>query len=311
MFPVLLALLLSPVVPAADLALDALATDAARLARIEARVEQYRQGLVNPPVPPELLGMVEMASGLGGHVYRLDAAALKASAALARMGAADDSRLQGWLCVDAGQDVHVIFVGVTAEPPHSLGGLYHAVVSLDSGTVRWGDFAAPSDQRPLRADAGPAPVELHPLGDDLLREWQAREAVLQAHPSAEGAVVDPVVVQVEDSSLVFLLARSADPAVIQLGGHAAYMARFTGTQVGLKPFAVSREIVTIPRVALEPDAGSEQAFHGLFRSTDEVPVPRELHVYESLVYELPFFLTAQDHLWHVQGVTVRYLGKVE
>ncbi len=307
----LLSLLAASAVHAADLQPAAHDIDAAHLARLEERVEQYRLGLVNPPVPAELQGMVELAAGLGGQVYRLDSAALLASAALARVGAVDDPRLQGWLCVDAGQDVHVVFVGVSLEPPHTLGGLYHALVSLDDGLVQWGDFVAPAPERPLRNEPGTPPAELFPLGDDLLQEWRAREAVLQAHPPAPGMVVDPVVVQIEDSSLVFLLARSLDPAFIQFGGHAAYMARFSEGGVGLKPFAVALETVSISRSSVDPPVGSEQALHGLFRSTDEVPVPLALHVYESLVYELPFFLTAQGHLWHVHGVDLRYLGKVD
>jgi hypothetical protein len=283
-----------------------------RIARVQERVEQYRAGELALPIPDELAATVQLAGSLGGQIYRLDAAALAASAALVRVGAADDPRLQGWLCIDTGQDVQVVFVGLDPAAPDSPGGLFHAVVSLDSGLVRWGDFVTPSAQAPLRGEPGPAPEGLFPFDAALEREWTAHQVVLRTHPGAVDRPVDPVVVQVDDTPgaeayLVFLLARSSDPARIQFGGHAAYKVRFQGEQVGLQPFAVSKDTASIARA----DLGSEQGLHGFFRSTAELPVPRELHVYESLVYQLPLFLLAQDMLWHIHGVDIRFLGRVE
>jgi hypothetical protein len=308
--------LLIPLALATEAPLDLMpqTTDAERVARVQERVEQYRGGQLALPIPDEHAATVQLASGLGGQLYRLDTAALAASAALARVGAIDDPRLQGWLCIDTGQDVHVIFVGIDPQAPDSPGGLYHAVVSLDSGVVRWGDFTAPTDQAPLRGEPGEPPAALFPFDQALEREWTAHQVVLRAHPGAAEAPVDPVVVQVDETPgaeayLVFLLARSPDPDRIQFGGHAAYKVRFQGEQVGLQPFAVSKDTASIARADL--GTPEDQALHGFFRSTVELPVPRELHVYESLVYELPLFLLAQDKLWHVHGVDIRFLGKVE
>jgi hypothetical protein len=316
MLATLFATLLLPLALAGDLDLTPRGMDAVRLGRVHARVEQYRRGELALPVPDALAPTVQLASGLGGQVYRLDSAALKASAALARTGALEDPRLAGWLCIDAGEDVHVIFVGLDPADEDVPGGLYHAVVSLKAGTVQWGDFVAPTEQRPLRGEPGPHPQALFPFDDALKREWTAHQLVLRAHPGVAGAPVDPVVVQVDptpgaETYLVFLLARSPDPGRVQFGGHQAYKVRFAGDKVGLEPFAVASDTISWDRAELEASSGDEQILHGFFRSTAEVPVPRELHVYESLVYELPFFLLAQENLWHIHGVDIRYLGRVE
>lgn len=316
MLGTLIALLLLPLVTAGELDLSIQGGDAVRLGRAHARVEQYRRGELLLPMPDELAPTVQLASGLGGQIYRLDAAALKASAALARTGGTDDPRLAGWLCIDAGEDVHVIFVGLDHTRPEEPGGLYHAVVSLKSGVVQWGDFITPTPAAPLRGEPGPPREALFPFDAALAREWAAHQLVLRAHPSVAGSPVDPVVVQVDstpgaEAYIVFLLARSPDPQRVQFGGHAAYKVRFQGEQVGLEPFALAKETLSWDRGELEASAGEGQTLHGFFRSTAEVPVPRELHVYESLVYELPFFLLAQDNLWHIHGVDIRYLGRVE
>ena len=316
MLATLLMTLLTPLALAGDLDLTPRGQDPVLLGRVHARVEQYRRGELELPVPAEMAGMVGLASGLGGQIYRLDTAALRASAALARVGAVSDPRLQGWLCVDAGEDVHVIFVGMDEAEQATPGGLYHAVVSLEDGVVQWGDFVAPTTASPLRGEPGAAPAGLFPFDAELKREWTAHQLVLRTHPMVGGEPVDPVVVQVDptpgaEGYLVFLLARSPDPGSVQFGGHAAYMVRFDGERVGLEPFALAKETVRWDRSALEAAEGEEQILHGFFRRTAEVPVPRELHVYESLVYEMPFFLLAQDNLWHVHGVGVRYLGRVE
>ncbi len=309
----LIAALWLPLASAGELDLRLHGIDPVRLGLVHARVERYRRGELAVPIPAEYADTVALAGGLGGQVYRLDTAALRASAALARTGGAGDPRLQGWLCIDAGEDVHVIFVGIDPDDPTTPGGLYHAVVDLQAGVVQWGDFVTPTDDAPLRGEPGPAREELFPFDDALMREWTAHQVVLRAHPVPAGAPVDPVVVQVEptpgaEAYIVFLLSRSPDPGRVQFGGHQAYKVRFQGDQVGLEPFAVSKDAVSWDRLELEAQEGE---LHGFFRSTAEVPVPRELHVFESLVYELPFFLLAQDHLWHVHGVDIRYLGRVD
>ncbi len=316
MLATLIAALLIPAATAGELDLTPQGQDPVQLGRVHTRVEQYRRGELAVPVPAVLAPTVDLASGLGGQLYRLDTAALRASAALARAGATDDPRLQGWLCIDTGQDVHVIFVGLDPAEPTTPGGLYHAVVALDSGVVQWGDFTAPTEDAPLRTEPGPPREDLFPFDDALSREWTAHQLVLRAHPGVAGAPVDPVVVEVDstpgaEAYIVFLLARSPDPRRIQFGGHAAYTVRFAGDKVGLEPFAVSKETMSWDRTQLEASTGQDQILHGFYRSTAEVPVPRELHVYESLVYELPFFLLAQENLWHVHGVTVHYLGRVD
>ena len=316
MLATLFATLLLPLAVAGDLDLTPRVVDPVRLGRVHARVEQYRRGELELPVPSDLAPTVQLASGLGGQLYRLDSAALKASAALARTGALEDPRLAGWLCIDAGQDVHVIFVGLDPADPNVPGGLYHAVVSLQAGTVQWGDFVTPTEQQPLRNEPGPRPEGLFAFDAALQREWTAHQLVLRVHPGVAGSPVDPVVVQVDptpgaEAYLVFLLARSLDPGRVQFGGHAAYKVRFQGGKVGLEPFALASDTISWDRAELEASSGADQILHGFFRSTAEVPVPRELHVYESLVYELPFFLLAQENLWHVHGVDVRFLGRVE
>jgi len=316
MLAFLFALLILPLATAGELDLTLQAQDQVRLGRVHARVEQYRRGDLAIPVPDLFAPTVELAAGLGGQIYRLDTAALEASAALTRAGGIDDARLAGWLCIDAGEDVHVIFVGLDHDDPDKPGGLYHAVVSLAGGMVQWGDFVAPTDAAPLRSEPGPPREELFPFDDALAREWAAHQVVLRAHPGVPGSPVDPVVVLVDptpgaEAYLVFLLARSPDPGRVQFGGHEAYKVRFQGDQVSLEPFAVSKETMSWDRAMLEAKAGEQEILHGFFRTTAEVPVPRELHVYESLVYELPFFLLAQENLWHIHGVTIRYLGRVE
>ncbi len=316
MLAFLAALLILPLAMAGELDLSPQVRDSVRLGRVHARVEQYRRGELALPLPDDLAPTVQLASGLGGQIYRLDTAAVKASAALARTGAANDERLQGWLCIDAGEDIHVIFVGFDAADPATPGGLYHAVVSLKSGVVRWGDFNAPTAEAPLRTEPGAPREQLFPFDDALKREWTAHQVALRAHPGTAGAPLDPVVVQVDptpgaEAYLVFLLARSPDPGRVQFGGHVAYKVHFEGQKVGLEPFAVATETLSWDRAELEAQAGDEQQLHGFYRSTADVPVPRELHVYESLVYELPFFLLAQDNLWHVHGVDIRYLGRVD
>jgi hypothetical protein len=230
------------------------------------------------------------------------------------VGAVEDPRLQGWLCVDGGEQVHVIFVGIDPAEPTSPGGLHHAVVDLKGGTVQW-SLSADDGSMTLAPSPGQAPADLLPLGGDLLQEWQAHQAVLQAYPGAAEMPVDPVVVQVDatpgaEAYIVFLLARSLDPQRIQFGGHTAMMVRFQEGKLGLKPFVQSRDSLAWDRQELMAARDEGEVLHGFFRSSDEVPAPRELHVYESLVYELPFFMLAQDNLWHVEGVKLSYLGKV-
>jgi hypothetical protein len=315
MLAILALALALPLVGATELDL-ALPDEQVLLGRVHSRVERYRRGELLLPVPVEHQGTVELAVGLGAQLYRLDTAAVRASAALARAGAVEDPRLQGWLCVDAGDDVHVVFVGIDPAVPDTPGGLYHAVVDLDAGSVGWGDFAAEGAAAPLRAEPGPPRGELFPFDTGLLREWQAHQAVLRSQPSASERPLDPVVVQVDptpgaEAYLVFLLARSVDPRRIQFGGHAAYMVRFEGDRLGIKPYAISKETISWDRRELHEASAEDRVMAGFFRRSPELSVPRELHVYESLVYELPFFLLAERDLWYVEGARLGYLGRVD
>ncbi len=291
-----------------------LTADQQRFERIQARVLMYRQGVLAADVPQELAGMVGLASQMGLALHRLDSAALRASAALVAGGAISDPRLWGWLCIDAGEVVHVIFAGGAPDGSGSPGGLYHALVPMAGGPVQWGDFSIASAERPLRDEPGSPPEELFPFDEGMQREWQARQAVLAAHPPAPGSAVDTLVIQLENTPgaqryLVFQLARAADKAAIQLGGHGAWSVRFQQDRLSIEPYALSQPAELLSRAELEA-AQQEPDFPGLIRSTGDVPVPRELHVYESLVNQLPFYLATQQQLWRVDGIDIRYLGRL-
>jgi len=136
--------------------------------------------------------------------------------------------------------------------------------------------------------------------------FTARQTALRALPkscpSPYNTVVLPGSVADVDGWLVYLLAASADPNQVPVGGH--FRARISsdgGTVIAMEPLSNSCLMLS-----LASDSGKRVValyMTHLFLSD----VPTEAHVFLNLLYGVDFYVATETSVWGITKGTIRYV----
>lgn len=242
-------------------------------------------------VPPELRAQVERASEIGRYLYTLDkVAALGTDVLLANVPDVEHAGILGYIPLQEGSEdgptgaFRVAFF-TPDQPPR----------------VRYEVRVAPNE-RPTFEEFVP-PREGN---EGLTLLVHARQVAIAAMPAIEqplNPVLLPGAALGEAGTLVYLLAGTKRSNVAVLGRHYRALVPPDGGRVSyIKP--LTRSILEVPMV--DP-AG--KPVHSLAVSHNVSDSPLETHVFASLLYELPIFVTTRRGLWKVEGERITLYSK--
>lgn len=103
-----------------------------------------------------------------------------------------------------------------------------------------------------------------------------------------------------DNWLVWALAGTTDPYVVQVGGHVRFTISPDGTKVISKD-ALSRSCFVLKK----PPVGDQEKVAALFYTQLVSNIPVETGVWLTLLHKLPFYVGMQHKsLWKIEGATV-------
>lgn len=218
---------------------------------------------------------------LGRAIYDQDVAAARATdALLARFAGQTPPGLSGWIVVGEGRDQTVRFLSGDAE---NVQAAYDVrVLDGQAGEVREAaDTALPPEQ----------------VAMFLARQTAARNiGELRCTPRYNAVVLkDPD----GESWLVWLLASTTRADQVVLTGHYRFRISADGRQLQRRDQLSASCLVQ----DLDPPDGARPA--GLVVSHIVSPGPLETHVFTSLLYRTPVYVSAGDRLFAVEGDRIR------
>jgi hypothetical protein len=235
------------------------------------------------PAPIEAFSL-ERIGQLGQAIYVQDTAAWKATDALiARHNGQPPAGLAGWVVTPEGGAQRVRFVRMVDGNPAAG----WDVVVLPSGTAA--------------IISGETPAPLTEAEQAQFRARQTAAAAIGPHCTGRGGY-NAIVLKDPDSTdwFVWLLAPTSDINVIPVGGHVRFRVSEDGRTVRRRD-ALSTSCLTIQR---PPEARGDRAV-GMMASHIVSDTPVETHVFLSLQNRQPFYVSAGDKFWSVDGPRIR------
>jgi hypothetical protein len=235
---------------------------------------------------PAQLEAVKAAEALGGAIYAQDDAVARASDALsAAVDAERRAQVIGWVVRSDKESQLVTFVGKRE-------GKYFAVFQVD---VKPGQALQVVTLDPPR-----------PLISPDLEMFNARQTALRAMPkscpSPYNTVVLPGSMAAFDGWLVYLLAASADPNQVPVGGHVrARVSSDGGTVIAMEP--LSKSCLTL---SLTSDTGEHVL--ALYMTHLMSDAPTEAHAFLNLLYGVDFYVATETSVWGITKGAIRYVG---
>jgi len=225
-----------------------------------------------PPTPEELAEIAKIEA-IGREIYRQDQLAWHASDALLAQHPKVQPAKDGWVITNEADGARVTFVE-------------------DDRTIRIvGDVLMPPEGAPR--------VTLDPkrtLDDTELRMFRARQTALHAAQNVCGGPMNTTIVPSDDGSWdVYVLAATAQPNVVPLGGHSRVRVSADGmTAMAVEPYSKSCMMMDIS----SPKVIELVASH----IVSELPAPT--HVFLSLTYPKPIDLATRTHFWRIADGTI-------
>ena len=239
------------------------------------------------PVPENHRAAVGSVVSLGLIAYQKDYAAAVATDEMAARGMFDDTRVRGWVTDRKGDAWRVVYVGDVAGEMRAL---YR--IDVENGEIR-----------PQTYQSYPDGLALTKMQQGM---WDARQLALASPPPSCADGLNSVVLPMtkDDGTLqgyfVYLLSATADPNIIQLGGHhRVQIARDAKRILGSVSFTDS--CVTLDKT----QDGPLLVTHGLAET------PEEPHVILSLLHGRELFVAtvANDVIWSVSGIEVAVIPR--
>ena len=144
-----------------------------------------------------------------------------------------------------------------------------------------------------------------PLLSQDLEMFNARQTVLRAMPkscpSPYNTVVLPGSMADFDGWLVYLLAASADPNQVPVGGHFRARVSSDGTTlIAMDP--LSKSCLTL---SLTADTGKRVV--ALYMTHVMSDAPTEAHTFLNLLYGVDFYVATQTSVWGISNGMIRYV----
>jgi hypothetical protein len=228
-------------------------------------------------IPAEFAADVRRSETIGRKIFQHDRWAWVATDAAMARGLLKKNNVKGWVIEEAGEGAIVHFFSGDA-PAASL--------------VRV-SFPGESHLRPSVAEGA------EPLGADLLSAIQARRAASEAKfpvmSDRYNTVVLPASLVEKDGWLVYLLAASAKPNHVVLGGHSRVLVSRDGAVKEVVP--LSKGILVLdPTAGLPPGAQPAE----IFTSHLVTPYPVETHVFTAMTYGMGIRVNTSAGLWIVR-----------
>lgn len=236
------------------------------------------------PIPPELREYVERSSKIGRELYVQDkVAAIGTDVMLEHVRDLEHAGIAGYIQLREG-DGHGGLTGAflvsfyTPEQPPRV--RYEVRVAPDAAAT-FNEYTPPKQ--------GPEGFTL------LVRARQLVIAAMSARQQPLNTVLVPWGAESEPGILVYLLAGTKRPNVAVLGRHYRAFVPLAGDRVSyIQP--LSKSILEIPIVG---PAGSTVENLGVSHLVTDYPL--ETHVFASLLYQLPIYVTTRRGLWKVDG----------
>ncbi|MCK6104949.1 hypothetical protein [Brevundimonas sp. EYE_349] len=234
------------------------------------------------PVPVEAFSISETGR-LGTAIWRQDVAAARATdALLAASGGQPPQGVIGWIVTPDGSGQRVRFLSGEPAAPQAF-----KDVVVDS-----------------QLKAGPVIDAANPvLSADDVAQFAARNTAAQAiGPLRCSARYNAVMLKDPERPgwLVWLLASTTQPNVVPMGGHYRFHISADGQTVE-KREQLSGGCLDMDRS--QAQRGGQTV--GLVTSVVVASQPLEVHVFLSLLNQLPIYTMAGDKLWEVQGARIR------
>ena len=224
---------------------------------------------------------------LGQAIWRQDMASARATDAfLAAYAGKLPEGLIGWIVVEDGRNQRVRFLAGTMDAPRA----FKDVVVDDH----------------LRAGAVVDAADLTLTPDELARFSARMTAALGIGTLRCAARYNPVILKNPDGEgwLVWLLASTTQPGLVPMGGHYRFHISADGKTVERREQLSSS---CLDMDSSQVRQGGQIA--GLFTNVIVAPQPLEIHVFLSLLNQLPIYTSAGDKLWEVNGARIQPVNR--
>lgn len=239
----------------------------------------------NPPPPRVEAWNVQKTGAIGSAIFLQDRAAARATdALLARFNGAVPEGLIGWVVIEDGSNHLVRFLIGQPSAPRPA---YDIIVDANG---RAGDVTDATETT---------------LPTDQLARFSARMTAGTSFSARDlrcAARYNVVVLDDPDSDgwLVWLLASTTDANKVPMGGHYRFHVSADGQTIN-KREQLSATCLDVDR----RQSGRNGQPVGLITSLVVAPQPLEIHVFLSLLNNLPVYIAAGDKIWAVQGALIR------